>query len=96
MRSGKQGSSRTSFRDVSMTTCFSKSWRSSFGDPLNLLMLDPDHSESEQRYLLLGMSTQRRLLVVAFAERPHRTRLISARPATRRERKKYEEEERQS
>ncbi|MGH7563042.1 MAG: BrnT family toxin [Gemmatimonadota bacterium] len=64
-----------------------------FGDPLNLLMLDLDHSESEQRYLLLGMSTQRRLLVVAFAERPPRTRLISARLATRRERKKYEEEE---
>lgn len=63
-----------------------------FGDPLNLLMSDPDHSLDEERYLLLGMSNRRRLLVVAFAERPPRTRLISARRATRRERRQYEEE----
>ena len=61
-----------------------------FGDPLALLMPDPDHSEGEERYLLLGMSTHQRLLVVAFAERPPRTRLISARLATRRERRGYE------
>jgi len=61
-----------------------------FGDPLGLLMPDPDHSEEEERYLLLGVSTQQRLLVVAFAERPPRTRLISARRATRRERRRYE------
>ena len=61
-----------------------------FGDPLGLLMPDPDHSEGEERYLLLGMSTQQRLLVVAFAERPPRTRLISARQATRQERRRYE------
>jgi hypothetical protein len=63
-----------------------------FGDPLNLLMPDPDHSVDEERYLLLGMSSRRRVLVVAFAERPPRTRLISARRATRRERRRYEEE----
>ena len=63
-----------------------------FGDPLGLLMPDPDHSLHEQRYLLLGMSNQQRLLVVAFAERPPRTRLISARRATRRERRRYEED----
>jgi hypothetical protein len=40
-----------------------------FGDPLALLMTDPAHSLSEQRYLLLGMSNRRRLLVVSFAER---------------------------
>ena len=62
-----------------------------FGDPLGLLMPDPDHSLSEERYLVLGMSTRQRLLVVAFAERPPRTRLISARRATRRERRRYEE-----
>lgn len=61
-----------------------------FADPLALLMLDPDHSESEERYVLLGMSTQSRLLVVAFSERPPRTRLISARRATRSERRRYE------
>jgi hypothetical protein len=63
-----------------------------FGDPLNLLMADPDHSHEEERFLLLGMSNQRRLLVVAFAERPPRTRLVSARRATRQERRRYEEE----
>jgi hypothetical protein len=61
-----------------------------FADPLALLMPDPDHSEDEERYLLLGMSTQQRLLVVAFTERPPRTRLISGRRATRRERRQYE------
>ncbi|MBI2368831.1 MAG: BrnT family toxin [Deltaproteobacteria bacterium] len=62
-----------------------------FGDPLALLMPDPDHSLDEERYLLLGMSNRRRLLVVAFAERPPRTRLISARRATQQERGRYEE-----
>jgi len=62
-----------------------------FGDPLNLLIRDPDHSLGEERYLLLGMSNRRKLLVVAFVERPPRTRLISARQATRQERRRYEE-----
>jgi uncharacterized DUF497 family protein len=63
-----------------------------FGDPLALLMPDPEHSVDEMRYVLLGMSNRQSLLVVAFAERPPRTRLISARRATRQERKKYEED----
>jgi uncharacterized DUF497 family protein len=63
-----------------------------FGDPLSLLMPDPDHSADEERYLVLGMSAHQMLLVVAFAERPPNTRLISARRATRAERKRYEEE----
>ena len=62
-----------------------------FGDPLAMLMADPDHSEDEERYLLLEMSFQRKLLVVSFVERPPKTRLISAREATRRERRQYEE-----
>jgi len=63
-----------------------------FGDPLALLLPDPDHSSPEMRHLLLGISNKHRLMVVAFAERPPRTRLISARQATRQERRKYEEE----
>ena len=63
-----------------------------FQDPLSLLLSDPDHSVGEERYLVLGMSNQRRLLVVAVAERPPRTRLISARRATPSERRRYEEE----
>jgi uncharacterized DUF497 family protein len=54
-------------------------------------MTDPDHSELEQRSLVLGMSNEQRLLVVAYAERGDRTRIISAREATRRERRDYEE-----
>ncbi|MBI2891677.1 MAG: BrnT family toxin [Nitrospirae bacterium] len=64
-----------------------------FGDSLALLMKDPDHSIEDDRYVLLGMSTHKKLLVVAFAERPPLTRLISARRATGTERRKYEEEE---
>lgn len=62
-----------------------------FGDPLGLMMPDPDHSGDEGRYLLLGQSKQGKLLVVALAERPHHTRIISARLATHRERAHYEE-----
>lgn len=62
-----------------------------FGDPLSMNMLDPDHSEGEQRFIVLGMSDRYRLLVVSYTERPPRTRIISARLATRYERKQYEE-----
>ena len=62
-----------------------------FADPLAMFMADPDHSVDEERFVLLGESTRRNLLVVAFAERPPRTRLISARRATRHERRQYEE-----
>jgi uncharacterized protein len=64
---------------------------SAFGDPLSILLPDPDHSTAEERQLVLGMSSNNRLLVVAFVERPPRTRIISARLATRRERRDYEE-----
>lgn len=63
-----------------------------FGDVLALNMPDPDHSEGEQRYLVLGMSGRLRLLVVSYVERPPHTRIISARLATGRERRKYENE----
>ena len=63
-----------------------------FADTLSLTVPDPDHSGDELRYLVLGMSDRFRLLVVAFADRPPRTRLISARRATPRERRVYEEE----
>ena len=62
-----------------------------FGDPLSMNMADPDHSEGEERYIVLGMSDRYRLLVVSYTERPPRTRIISARLATRHERKQYEE-----
>jgi uncharacterized protein len=63
-----------------------------FGDPLSMNLPDPDHSEGEQRFIVLGMSDRYRLLVVSCTERPPRTRIISARLATRHESKQYEEE----
>jgi uncharacterized DUF497 family protein len=62
-----------------------------FGDPVAMNMPDPDHSLTEERFVLLGLSHRLRLLVVAYAERGTRTRLISAREATRKERRQYEE-----
>jgi uncharacterized DUF497 family protein len=61
-----------------------------FGDPLEIAIADPDHSESELRFLSIGLSATARLLVVAYTEREGRTRIINAREATRRERKQYE------
>jgi uncharacterized DUF497 family protein len=62
-----------------------------FGDPLSVTIPDPEHSEREVRFLLLGRSSTGRLLVVAHTERGERIRIISARPAMRRERRDYEE-----
>lgn len=62
-----------------------------FGDPLSMNMPDPDHSDDEQRYIVLGLSDRYRLLIVCYAEIEDRTRIISTRQATRSERKSYEE-----
>jgi uncharacterized protein len=60
-------------------------------DPLALSMRDPG-SEEEERFICLGVDPFGRLLVVVFTMRGERTRLISARLATNRERHQYEEE----
>jgi len=62
-----------------------------FQDRLAEVHPDPDHSDSEPRQVLIGHSAQRRLLLVAFTDRQGKIRLISARKATRRERRDYEE-----
>jgi uncharacterized DUF497 family protein/DNA-binding Xre family transcriptional regulator len=64
-----------------------------FGDPLSATIHDPDHSQGEQRYLMVGVSDRNRLLVVSFADREGTIRIIGARLASRRERRDYEEEE---
>ena len=61
-----------------------------FGDPLALTFSDPDHSDDEDRFLTFGNSDQARLLVVSHTDRDDRIRIISARPATRKERRMYE------
>ncbi|HEX6018222.1 MAG TPA: BrnT family toxin [Burkholderiaceae bacterium] len=63
-----------------------------FADPLSLTIADPGHSTGEARCLLLGRATSGHLLVVAHTDRGATIRLISARRATRRERKTYEED----
>jgi uncharacterized protein len=62
-----------------------------FGDPLSLTIPDPAHSQVEDRSILLGKSHLQKLLVVVHTERGDSIRIISARRASRRERKNYEE-----
>ena len=64
-----------------------------FRDPMYLIFADPDHSVDEKRFLVIGTSESDRLLFVSYTERQAATRIISARKATRRERKRYEEED---
>ena len=62
-----------------------------FQDPLYLDFYDPDHSDSEERYLIVGRSEQDKVLIVSYTERENAIRIISARKVTKAERKFYEE-----
>jgi uncharacterized protein len=64
---------------------------SAFRDPLSLTIIDPLHSEGEERFVLIGQSHRNRILVIVHTERDDRIRIISARLATNRERNRYEE-----
>lgn len=59
-------------------------------DPLAVTVEDPD-AEGEQRFITLGLGSAGELLVVVYTERENECRLISARRATRKERKHYED-----
>lgn len=61
-------------------------------DRLSTTKPDPDHSDSERRFLTLGLSCRRRLILVAHTEDPDEIRIISARPPMRSERDAYENE----
>lgn len=63
-----------------------------FYDENALLIDDPDHSETEDRFILLGLSREAKLLVVCHCYRQSDTviRIISARKATKTEAKCYE------
>lgn len=65
-----------------------------FVDPLAGIRTDPDHSFGEVREIIVGHSEAGRLLLVSFTQRGEAIRIINARPATRPERKYYEEENR--
>ena len=60
-------------------------------DSLSLTGADPDHSRGESRWITFGMSEQGRILAVAHTEEGDTIRIISARVATKVERKLYEE-----
>ena len=62
-----------------------------FDDPRYVDFYDPDHSDDEKRFIRLGRSRAGRLLLVSYTERGNSVRLISAREATPRERKAYEQ-----
>lgn len=62
-----------------------------FGDAASLTIPDPAHSQVEDRWIVLGKSHEGKLLVVVHVERGDNIRIISARRASRRERKSYEE-----
>jgi uncharacterized DUF497 family protein len=62
-----------------------------FADFLSITAHDPDHSGEETRYITIGRSNHKRLIMVAHAERRGTIRIISARKLTRSERRTYEE-----
>ena len=62
-----------------------------FEDTLGRIVSDPRHSIEEDRCVLLGLSRRNRLLAVMFTEQGKAVRIISARRATRQERRDYEE-----
>jgi hypothetical protein len=63
-------------------------------DALSTTFPDPDNSKpGDQRFLSIGMSDRQRILVIAHSEEGETVRIISARRATRRERRFYEEDE---
>jgi uncharacterized DUF497 family protein len=62
-------------------------------DPLSTTFRDPEHSLEDSRFVTIGESANGRILVVAHADRRAAVRIISARQATPRERRFYEEGE---
>jgi uncharacterized protein len=65
--------------------------RTVFDDPLYVDFDDPDHSQDEHRYIIIGRSNEKRVVIVSYTERNDTIRLISTRRVTRAERKAYEE-----
>lgn len=62
-----------------------------FSDPLSQTTFDPDHSDEEDRFITMGVSDFGRLMVVAHTDRERAIRIISARIATSRERRMYDQ-----
>lgn len=60
-----------------------------FYDLLSVNFDDPDHSDEEERFIIIGQSSGGRLLFVAHTDRGDRIRIISARPLLSKERRLY-------
>jgi uncharacterized DUF497 family protein len=63
-----------------------------FDDPLFITFLDVEHSQNEERYITIGVSKRKQLLLVAHTDNEGQIRIISARKATNHERRFYEQE----
>lgn len=61
-------------------------------DSLAITILDPDHSEEEDRFITIGTSAKGSMLMVSHTDRGDRIRIISARELSRAEREAYENE----
>lgn len=61
-----------------------------FGDPLSVTIHDPAHSIGKDRFITIGRSIDDKLIVVVHIDRDDTVRIISARKATRNEKRKYE------
>jgi uncharacterized protein len=64
-----------------------------FKDPLSITFPDLDRLYGEERYVIIGLSSANRILIVSHTDRADRVRIISAREATRNERRFYEDGE---
>lgn len=62
-----------------------------FNDPRSITISDEQHSDDEDRYIDIGLSSRGRLIVVSYTEREPNIRIISCRKATKREQKAYEQ-----
>jgi uncharacterized DUF497 family protein len=63
-----------------------------FGDTLSVTILDPDHSVEEDRFITIGLSACSRMIVVVHVDDGDTVRIVSARLATPRERRRYEKD----
>ena len=63
-----------------------------FGDPLSTTISDPAHSRTEDRFITIGTSVNNELIVVVHTDYDDVIRIVSARKATRNERRQYEQE----
>jgi uncharacterized protein len=64
-----------------------------FNDPLSVTFPDPDRFYGDERYVIIGLSSVNRILIVPHTDRADRIRIISARQATRKEQRFYEDGE---